>query len=616
MAAEPDHDLPLLTEEQALSLALPWAEVDPDDPAQVLREYLRCLADPVYFIRRYVQVTSGDTTMPFALWPWQAALIEAWQNESLTIVLKSRQVGVSELAHAYALWRARFFDSQRILIVSKTQPAAEDLLRRLQFAYAHLPSWLQARNERGLPEPPDTCYLSKQTGSAFIFDHMDKQGHASPSLIRSLPATKSTGRSASATLVILDEWAYQQFDYEIWTAIAPTVANGGRLVGISTANGMRGVFYEMWVAAMRGDNDFFPVFIPWAAHPDRDDAWYQKQSRQYEQAKLHQEYPREPTEAFISSGNPVFDPVYINRIAQEIEDERLTPLEQTSGLTVYEAPDPAHSYVIGADVAEGMLKGDWSAAVVIDRQTWRQVAELRGKWEPEEYAKLLWRLGERYGTAGLPALLAVERNNHGHAVLQALRSPFTELFVNADRPTPPTSSMGLSALTGYGHLFFQADATVPGASPILRAGWHTNRMTKPMAIDALAKALREGLYHPRSNAFVYECRSFVRDETGQKMGAIGGVAGKAHDDLVMATSIAVWILAQPDAPAQALSYLQRMHELVTARLQEHEIEHARTQAQPAYQGRDLTLLHPGPVLVSPLPAPVSPVITGPVVDAD
>src|SRR5258708_9987844 len=206
---------------------------------------------------------------------------------------------------------------------------------------------------------------------------------------------------------------------------------------------------------------------------------------------------------------------------------------------------------MGADVAEGMLKGAWWAAAVIDRQPWRQVAERRGKWEPEEYANLLWRLGERYGTAGLPALLAVERNNHGHAVLQALRSPFTELFVNADRPGPPASSMGLSALTGYGHLFFQADATVPGASPILRAGWHTNRMTKPMAIDALAKALREGLYHPRSNAFVYECRSFVRDETGQKMGAIGGVAGESPDEFRVGACPAGLRLPQPRGPPPA-----------------------------------------------------------------
>jgi hypothetical protein len=31
----------------------------------------------------------------------------------------------------------------------------------------------------------------------------------------------------------------------------------------STANGVTGLFYEMWQGAVKGTNGFIPVFIPW-----------------------------------------------------------------------------------------------------------------------------------------------------------------------------------------------------------------------------------------------------------------------------------------------------------------------------------------------------------------
>ena len=70
-----------------------------------------------------------------------------------------------------------------------------------------------------------------------------------------------------------------------------------------------------------------------------------------------------------------------------------------------------------------------------------------------------------------------------------------------------------------------------------RWGFHTNSSTKPMVINFLIKALRDGLYIERCLQTTYEMDLYEFKENGKEMGAIEG----NHDDRVMATAILVWV---------------------------------------------------------------------------
>lgn len=52
-----------------------------------------------------------------------------------------------------------------------------------------------------------------------------------------------------------------------------------------------------------------PCVLPWSAVPERTQAWYESKQRELANRiwQLHQEYPTTPEEAFIGSGNPVFN---------------------------------------------------------------------------------------------------------------------------------------------------------------------------------------------------------------------------------------------------------------------------------------------------------------------
>ena len=76
----------------------------------------------------------------------------------------------------------------------------------------------------------------------------------------------------------------------------------------------------------------------------------------------------------------------------------------------------ARRYVVGVDPAGGGTEGEYSCAEVIELESGMQCAELRGHYGPQELATRVARLAREYNGA----LVAVERNNHGHAVLAHL----------------------------------------------------------------------------------------------------------------------------------------------------------------------------------------------------
>ncbi len=130
---------------------------------------------------------------------------------------------------------------------------------------------------------------------------------ANGSTITSLPSASDPARGESATLIVVDEWAFLPNPEEAWASIEPVADVGGRIIGLSTANGSGNFFHHLWTGASAGNNKFATMFFPWSASEDRDESWYESKKQSMLAWQLHQEYPSTPEEAFIKSGNPVFD---------------------------------------------------------------------------------------------------------------------------------------------------------------------------------------------------------------------------------------------------------------------------------------------------------------------
>ncbi len=252
-----------------------------------------------YVMIEEVIVRAGEAyhggAIPFERWPHLVERARAWGSGQSEVILKARQLGLSWLAAAYALFVAQR-KGARVLLLSKGEMEAFELLAKARFIWDHLPEGMR------LPlEVDNDGELTFKAGGT----------------IRALPSTKNAGRGFTATLVIGDESAFHVWAAENYKAYRPAVGDGGQLLLLSTANGVGGFFYDQWQVALRRGGEPEPgavraVFIPWNARPDRDAAWLARERAAFEGMpdEFRQEYPGTAAEAFVQLTGlvyPMFD---------------------------------------------------------------------------------------------------------------------------------------------------------------------------------------------------------------------------------------------------------------------------------------------------------------------
>jgi hypothetical protein len=422
----------------------------------------------------------------------QMETVYAWIANRNSIVLKARQIGFSTLAAAFAFWEVFFWSDRFEVMLSRTEREAAKLLQKSKYGYKMLPDWM------------------KQRGPQIISDNQLKMVFDNESALESLPSGNDPARGESVYRVFIDEMAFLPNSEEAWASIEPIADVGGRIVCLSTAKGEGNIFHRLWVGSQNGTNSFKGIFFPWSAG-DRDDSWYEVKKAQLPDWQLAQEYPSDPDEAFIRSGRPVFDLDILRAI--ECKDPDKGRLHYDGGvvfeldggpLSVWKYPEPGEVYCIGADVAEGLGHGDYSVAQVINANTLEVVACWHGHIDPDLFGSdTLYDLGEWYNTC----LIGVENNNHGLTTLKALQR------------------------SGYRNIYRQRRLAnrSPQATEIL--GWRTTAVSKPLAIDELAKALRDDDIILYDDKTIAELRTFVREDNGK-------THGSPHDDRVMSLAIA------------------------------------------------------------------------------
>ena len=108
-------------------------------------EWLKCTQCIDYWIEMYVLIFNATDKdwVRFVLWPAQSDTLEKISQERQSIVLKARQLGLSWLVLCYALHAMIFRPAATILIFSKRDEEAVELLRRVKGVYERLPSWMQ-----------------------------------------------------------------------------------------------------------------------------------------------------------------------------------------------------------------------------------------------------------------------------------------------------------------------------------------------------------------------------------------------------------------------------------------------------------------------------------------
>lgn len=464
-------------------------------------------------------------------WGWQRELLDWLIDEDQTIVLKGRQLGVTWVACGLALWYLLYKPGTDVLIFSIGEDEAKEVVERIWGMFLSLE---QDPEKRHLLNDVKVLTPARGKPSTVIkVEHTLKDGTTRISTIEAMTSSESKGHSRSAALVIFDELSRNEHARAIWKGIVPATADhGGKIVGISTANGMSdekgdGNWYHyLWSKA---GTTVFPLlktkFLGWWLHPDRSDAWYEQLS--LDPAAKAEQYPNDPDEAFLLSGSPYFStealryyqnrhakPIYTARFELDPANPARAALLKVEGgpIEVYAEPKPGRSYAIGNDVATG-TGTDFSVAAVIDLHTAEPVAELYIHGDYEALADQLHFLGLWYNGARI----AVEKGGgYGDTVIAYLRDG-----LKGRKPYPKI----------YRHRRFDR-ADKPEAQAF---GFPMNQQTRPKVVSELKSWIDGQMLSFVTHRFYSEARTFVHRDTKPTPRHADG----CNDDVVFAWGIAL-----------------------------------------------------------------------------
>ena len=428
------------------------------------------------------------------------------------IVLKARQVGMTTYVAARFFLHTITRRGTLTVQVAHNQESAEEIFRIVHRFLENLPERLRA----------GALCTSRANVRQLAFPRLDSEYRVATA------ADANAGRGSTIQNLHCSEVARWPGDAAetlagLRAAVPPAE---GEIVLESTANGASGAFYGEWQRA--GESGYVRHFFPWwweASNRvpladslgelsedeaklaeqyglDGEQIAFRREVRANFGARSVEEYAEDAESCFLASGECLFERAIIERRIGELA----APAESRENgcLQIWWPAQPGRRYVVGVDPAEGNAEGDYACAQVVDMGTGMQCAELRGHFDPPALARRVVELAGGYNGA----LVAVERNNHGHAVIAQMLT-----------------------VHGYGNLYPADEQAKPG--------WLTTRGNRPQMLELLAALLARSPELFQSQRLLEECRTFVRQANGRAEAASG-----AHDDAVMAMAIAASVREQ------------------------------------------------------------------------
>jgi hypothetical protein len=460
------------------------------------------------------------------------------------LILKGRQQGFTTVVTAYQLARSilnRNF--QGFTLADKSDNSEAIFQNKAKYPYSQLPEVLK---------PTEKFNNRKQ----LLFEKINSSWAVDT-------ATKDVGRSRTVNFFHGSECAFWKDGIApIQAALGEAFTKNCIKIYESTANGYNdyqkmwdsGVhincFFEWWKTKEYVINfeseDIHKEFInkinthetwiykrlKWLKEEkklnDNQLYWYFKKYEGYiDKDLIKQEYPCTPKEAFLLSGQTVFDTeILLNRLENapkpiktgyfiyDYDGLKITHIrwvnDKNGYINIYQVPNVPRmtKYCIGGDTAgEG---SDYFTGHVLDARTGEQVAVLKQQFDPDQYVKQMYCLGMYYKYA----LIGIEANFDSFPIMELQRLGYNNQYVRL------------------------AQDTYTGKTE-KRFGFKTTSLTRPTIISRLIQIVREEVNSINDKDTLEELLTIVRNEKGRIEAPEGG-----HDDQMMGLAIAHHIREQ------------------------------------------------------------------------
>lgn len=530
---------------------------------EILKEYARCLMDPVYAIETYLETfdKTQEGFVPFKLFYRQKEIVRAYKDHRFNIITKPRQAGVSTTTAAYLAVQVAFADKdnpEAILILANKQDMAQEFLSKVKDFLLQLPRWVWGAEYYGSPQ--------NEAKSIFLTESKKELMLPNKSRVKAVATSKDALRGYTPTYLVMDEAAFIDNGVEVFGAALTALGTGGRATLISTPNGQDPLYYETYEQAKQGVNNFNCIEMKWYEDPryNKDLRWYKEidgeNGEKEEIMEREVEFTKQSYEARVQDGWKPRSFWYeemckgmnnnARMIAQELDvsflgsggnvigDEWIEHQEKfnvkepkwISGdeneFWIWKKPEEGHKYIMGVDVARGD-GADASTIVIVDMNTMEQVMEYQGKIQPDLLANIVEEYGDLYNAY---AVVDITGGMGVSTVLKLVEYGYDNLHYD-DRKKLIGKNKDLETYTKQGDL-------VPG--------FNANGVRLPM-IAHLEYMIRTDQIKVRSRRLTGEMRTFIYNKSGRPDHQEG-----KHDDLLMALAMALFTLEHSFKKLEAL----------------------------------------------------------------
>lgn len=374
-------------------------------------DYIHCMNDPVYFASKCKLMTPKGLNY-VTLRDYQEDYLRHVSKNRFSILLSCRQAGKSVTTGISILHKILFNVDKNGLILSKSGPAGQDLLKKIKDMYLYLPYHLK-------------CGTHKWNQTEISFDNN--------STLSTEPFSPTAGLGKTINFLILDEFAWcPPNDVELfYNNIIPTVTTDptANVCIMSTQNGFN-LFYQLWHGAETGKNIYAPFKVDWWQVPNynpetkqwekRDDNWRKNMIGVLgSEEKFYYQYGtmfsasdkclvsrecltkiRENTKLFVSFKD---NPWYVGQYTQYFSYKEGYAMSKDK------------YYIVLVDLAEGG-GGDYTIfniLEVVDEDHLEQVAKWHSNQVDLEHAALeFWLMfGQLFGQD--KAIISIEWNTYG-----------------------------------------------------------------------------------------------------------------------------------------------------------------------------------------------------------
>jgi Terminase RNaseH-like domain/Terminase large subunit, T4likevirus-type, N-terminal len=505
------------------------------------------------FAKNFIYIVDNNgEKINFVLNPQQQEFNDLLEKNRYLIISKSRQGGFSTYALGRALWQAIRFENSNILIVSYKQDSSMALFEKLKMMNRDLDKF---REKYGTKLFPATKRDNRN-------ELLLKNGSRITCVVA---GNKDVGRGSTYSMIHLSEFAfYQNQEKQLLSAEQALAKGSGKLVIETTSNGFN--FYQkLFMSAWKGESKYKAFFVPFyaslykeqfRAEHDEAENWFKANNRGnrlrekdlepdekilYEKGanlrflmwrrwklldmtlqEFYQEFPSNPMESFISTGQSVFDQSKVlerlNYVleplpSKDVYDELPEVFKPyiNRGLYIYKIPKKGIRMFGGVDTASGS-GGDYSTITIFDSEGEQVLSFYHNKVPVYLFAEIVDAVGKWCNYA----YLAIERNSYGLPLIERLRKDYE-----------------------YMNLLKQKVFDQKGKKKH-QLGWTTTNTTKSIMISDFKEQFERGLISIHCKETLAQMQLF--QEVDGKMNNKKGE--RNHDDLIISAALAVQAMKQ------------------------------------------------------------------------